>query len=151
MSTKDQERKALAQIRKIVEGLGENSYLSFAFEGCFEMAEHNIDNDFACSLQQQLNGALDICTKRLEEITSLKEKIAKLTDEKNQEIKNRQSYAAEAQKQANRAATLEEKLEALAKIHDEVTYDARKQQDILNEKDAEIIRLKARLFDLMDK
>ena len=151
MTTKEQERKALAQIRKIVEGLGENSYIGTAFEGCFEIAESNIENDFACSIQQQLNGALDICTKRLEEITSLKEKIAKLTDEKNQEIKNRQSYAAEAQKQANRAATLEEKLEALAKIHDEVTYDARKQQDILNEKDAEIIRLKARLFDLMDK
>ena len=39
MATKEQERKALEQIRKIVEGLGENSYLSFAFEGCFEKKE----------------------------------------------------------------------------------------------------------------
>ena len=33
MTTKDQERKALAQIRKIVESLGENSYVATAFEG----------------------------------------------------------------------------------------------------------------------
>lgn len=155
MTTKEQERKALAQIRKIVEGLGENSYLSFAFEGCFEKAEENIENDFACSYKQELNGALDLCTKRLEEIYSLKEKIAKLTDEKNQEIKNRQSYAAEDQKQANRAATLEEKLEELAKIYDHDTYDSNKKEELLQKqveaKDAEIIRLKARLFDLMDK
>ena len=39
MTTKDQERKALAQIRKIVEGLGEESYIGIAFEGCFEIAE----------------------------------------------------------------------------------------------------------------
>lgn len=155
MTTKEQERKALAQIRKIVDGLGENSYLSFAFEGCFEKAEQNIEYDFACSYKQELEGALDLCTKRLEEINSLKGKIAKLTDEKNQEIKNRQSYAAEAQKQAHRAATLEEKLEALAKIHDHDTYDSNKKEEFLQKqveaKDAEIIRLKARLFDLMDK
>ena len=155
MTTKEQERKALAQIRKIVEGLGENSYLSFAFEGCFEKAEENIENDFACSYKQELNGALDLCTKRLEEIYSLRDKIKTLEAEKAQEIKNRQSYAVEAQKQANRSATLEEKLEALAKIHDQDTYDSNKKEELLQKqveaKDAEIIRLKARLFDLMDK
>lgn len=42
MTTKEQERKALAQIKKIVEGLGGDSYLATAFEGCFEDAEYNI-------------------------------------------------------------------------------------------------------------
>lgn len=50
MTTKEQERKALEQIRKIVEGLGENSYIGTAFEGCFEIAESNIENDFADSM-----------------------------------------------------------------------------------------------------
>lgn len=33
MTTKEQERKALAQIKKIVESLGEGSYIATAFEG----------------------------------------------------------------------------------------------------------------------
>ena len=32
-ATKDQERKALEKIRKIVEELGEDSYIGMAFEG----------------------------------------------------------------------------------------------------------------------
>jgi hypothetical protein len=33
MTTKEQERQAIEKIRKIVEGLGENSYVGFAMEG----------------------------------------------------------------------------------------------------------------------
>lgn len=57
MTTKEQERKALAQIRKIVEGLGADSYVATAFEGCFEIAESNIENDWACSMKQRAESA----------------------------------------------------------------------------------------------
>ena len=57
MTTKEQERKALAQIRKKVEGLGTDSYIAKAFEGCFEIAEENIKNDYACSMKQRAAGA----------------------------------------------------------------------------------------------
>lgn len=57
MTTKEQERKALAQIRKIVDGLGENSYIGTAFEGCFEIAEQNIENDWACSMKDRAESA----------------------------------------------------------------------------------------------
>lgn len=57
MTTKDQERKVLAQIKKIVEDLGEGSYIGMAFEGCFEIAEENIENDFACSMKQRAEAA----------------------------------------------------------------------------------------------
>lgn len=50
-ATKEQERKALARIKKIVEELGEDSYIGMAFDGCFELAEENIENDFACSMK----------------------------------------------------------------------------------------------------
>ena len=53
MTTKEQERQALEQIRKIVADLGENSYIGTAFDGCFEIAEENIENDFACSMKQR--------------------------------------------------------------------------------------------------
>lgn len=42
MTTKEQERQAIEKIRKIVEGLGENSYVGFAMEGVLELAEENI-------------------------------------------------------------------------------------------------------------
>lgn len=60
MATKDQERKALEKIRKIVADLGDNSYIGTAFEGCFEIAQENIDNDFACSMKQRVDTAAKI-------------------------------------------------------------------------------------------
>lgn len=57
MATKEMERKALEKIRKIVADLGENSYIGKAFEGCFEIAETNIDNDFWCSMKEQVESA----------------------------------------------------------------------------------------------
>lgn len=56
-STKEQERMALAQIREIIAGLGTDSYIGTALEGCLEIAEENIDNDFACSMKQKLESA----------------------------------------------------------------------------------------------
>lgn len=57
MTTKEQERNALEKIKKIVEELGENSYIGMAFEGCFEVAEENIENDFGCSMKQRAESA----------------------------------------------------------------------------------------------
>ena len=63
MVTKEMERKALDKIRKIVSELGDDSYVATAFEGCFEVADQNIDNDWGCSLLQRAESA----EKRLEE------------------------------------------------------------------------------------
>lgn len=52
-TTKEQERKALEKIKALVEQLGPDSYLATAFEGCFEIAAENIENDWACSMKQQ--------------------------------------------------------------------------------------------------
>ena len=38
LATKEQERKALEKIKKIVEELGKGSYIGTAFAGCFEIA-----------------------------------------------------------------------------------------------------------------
>ncbi|RKJ41912.1 hypothetical protein D7X94_00015 [Acutalibacter sp. 1XD8-33] len=47
MTTKDQEREALQQIKALVADLGPNSYIATAFRGVFDIAEENIDNDFS--------------------------------------------------------------------------------------------------------
>ena len=52
-ATKEQEQKALEKIKKIVTDLGEDSYIGMAFEGCFEIAKDNIENDFGCSMKQR--------------------------------------------------------------------------------------------------
>lgn len=57
-ATKEQERNALKRIRKIIAELGEESYLGYAFEGCFEIAEQNIDNDWAISPREQRESIL---------------------------------------------------------------------------------------------
>ena len=53
MVTKEQERKALEQIEKIVSALGADSYIATAFDGCFEDARENIENDFALCMKDR--------------------------------------------------------------------------------------------------
>ena len=59
LATKRNERDTLEVIRQMVADLGEDSYLATAFQGCFEIAEQNIENDFADSLQGRLELADD--------------------------------------------------------------------------------------------
>lgn len=56
-ATKQQEREALDKIRKLVEQLGPDSYLATTFEGCFDLAAENINNDWACSMADRANRA----------------------------------------------------------------------------------------------
>lgn len=63
IATKEQERAAIAKIRKIVDSLGENSYVGTALEGCLEIADQNIEYDAADSLR----GRLEIAEAELKE------------------------------------------------------------------------------------
>ena len=53
-ATKAQERATLAKIKAMVAELGPQSYIATAFEGCFEIAEENIDDDAAYSGQSSI-------------------------------------------------------------------------------------------------
>lgn len=58
VASKEQERQALEQIRKIVAAVGgADSYIGMAIDGCLEIAEENIENDFALSMKRQLENA----------------------------------------------------------------------------------------------
>lgn len=80
MTTKEQELKALAQIKKIVDSLGEGSYIGMAFEGCFEIAEENIQNDWGCSMKQRAESA----EKKIEGLEKL---LKETSDRLNRTIK----------------------------------------------------------------
>lgn len=56
-ATKEQERKAVEQIKAILATLGESSYLATAMDGVLEDAESNIENDFADSYKSRYEHA----------------------------------------------------------------------------------------------
>lgn len=66
-ATKAQERETLEKIKAMVAELGPQSYLKSAFEGVFEIAEMNIDDDAAYSFP----GRVDDLEKRLREMGSV--------------------------------------------------------------------------------
>lgn len=133
MTTKDQERKALEQIRKIVDGLGKGSYIATAFEGCFEIAEDNIGNDFACSMKQRLETSEKENAGLIKSIAEYQNKVKSLEMKaKNYEDLRlkKEEYKQSALENWNKFRDAEDKLEAA---------------------ELEIMKLKAKLFDLIVK
>ena len=87
-ATKQQERDALVAIRKIVEELGSESYIATAFEGCFQDAEENIENDFGFSMKQRLESATfaeDELRRKLLDANTQLEELGRLVDSLKQE------------------------------------------------------------------
>ena len=83
MATKEQERKALEQIKKIVASLGEGSYVGMALEGCFSDAEQNIDDDAAFSMKDRWKSSEKKLAEAMETIAMLKEQCKKLAEMKD--------------------------------------------------------------------
>jgi len=153
MNTKEQERKALEQIKKIVAGLGEGSYIGTAFEGCFEVAEENIENDFACSMKQRAEAAERSAEFHKKEALKYKG-----------QAEGAREHAAGVEEQLQkseehyekRIATLQEEredayasAEAAADDRDSLQVENLKLKARLDQQDAEILKLKAKLFDLL--
>lgn len=149
MATKDQERKALAQIKKIVEGLGEGSYIGTAFEGCFEIAEENIENDWASSAQfyidkvATLNEQLDAqrrIRQQNEQTIKAKEDTIRRQMEQIKGLEDKIEYAKASAKGAQ-----QETDKALIDLGDKVLEQSAK----IKAQEQEIIQLKAKLYDMM--
>ena len=88
-ATKQQERDTLEKIRKMVEQLGPDSYLATTFEGCFDLAAENIDNDWACSMAD--------CVRRAEKrVAELEDKLSEPVKDCDEET-TRRAEAAEAE------------------------------------------------------
>lgn len=83
ITTKDQERQAVEKIRKIVEGLGENSYVGTAMAGVLEVAEQNIEYDAAFSLKEEK----EIAERREQEQTEITQKLKKELNDLNERYK----------------------------------------------------------------
>ncbi len=147
-ATKQQERDALEKIQKIVEQLGPNSYLATAFEGCFDLAAENIENDWACSMADRVRRA----EKRAAE---LEDKLAE--SEKDYEAAHAAAHAVAEEKDAEIAqlkaqlAQMQETARWNGQRCDEEATAAGEAQRRAEAAEAEVIRLKAKLYDYMTK
>ena len=152
-ATKDQEREALEKIKAILDTLGPDSYVGTAFEGCIEDAEENIENDWACSMKGRVDDLDQENTKLRAKVKELEYKLAEsekgyeaaheaanlVADEKNAEI---QRLKAQVQELSEKLASAEEALE-------DANEEAGSAEARSGEAQAEIVRLKAKLYDYM--
>ena len=145
ITTKEQERKALDKIRKIIAELGNDSYVAAAFEGCFEVAEQNIDNDWACSLKQQVESKDKEIQELQLENSNLRLDLKAEKEYHELAVQNLQTASSNCEilKTENNRLNAELTNTSLIEETNRAYY-----KDLLNTKDDEIIRLKAKLYDL---
>ena len=94
IATKEQERKALEQIKKIVADLGDNSYLAAAFTEAFDLAEQNIANDWGCTLTDHAKQLEYEAEEKAQRAADLMQQ-ARKEMRKAEELKKRFSFDAE--------------------------------------------------------
>lgn len=152
-ATKDQERKALEKIRKIVAELGPQSYLATAFEGAFEDAESNIDNDFGDSMKRRWEHTEQQLKAAKEEIASLKDALSE--SEKDYEAAHAAAHDVADQKDAEieKLKAENQQLRETGRWNGDQTEqaraDAEKEQLRADAAEAKVIELKAKLYDYM--
>lgn len=143
MTTKEQERKALEQIRKIVESLGNDSYVGTAFAGCFEDAEENIENDFAMSMKDRYEAA----EKKIDEYKQVRDELVEENKALEKRAKNAEELFNGKVEQASKY------YESWKKAEDKAVENWNKfrmQEAKSEDLQMQIIQLKARLFDMME-
>lgn len=162
--SKDDERKALAKIRKIVEGLGgTESYIGMAFEGVWELAERNIRDDAGYSCKEYIVSRDSLETAIIElqkflvesknENGELNNELYKAYDDLKKEKEYREIKLSEKRSEIESLQVIinqnyEEREQNVVKITElEQEKEAvEKENDNLRE---EIIRLKAKLYDFI--
>lgn len=159
-ATKQQERDTLEKIRKMVEQLGPDSYLATAFEGCFDLAAENIDNDWACSMADRARNAEkraeEAEEKRIEAELGYNRLVDKLAEaEKDYEAAHAAAHAVAEEKDAE-IAKLKDQLKQIQETArwngqrcDEEATAAGEAQRRAEAAEAEVIQLKAKLYDLL--
>lgn len=145
-ATKQQERDTLEKIQKMVEMLGPDSYLATAFDGCFDLAAENIENDLACSMADRVRRA--------------EKRAAELEDELAESVKDYEAAHAAAHEIAAQKDAEIEQLRAQLKQSqetarwngqrcDEEATAAGEAQRRAEAAETEVIQLKAKLYDLL--
>ena len=135
MMTKQQEREALERIKNILADAGADSYIGMAFAGCVEDAESNIANDWALSMAGRWQSA--------------EQKLEAVKAEADGLRAEREALRVELDKYSVDVEKLRKSAEDLNSRRSEEHAALERAQSRADTAEAEIIRLKAKLYDFM--
>lgn len=135
MMTKQQEREALERIKNILADAGADSYIGMAFAGCVEDAESNIENDWVLSMAGRWQSA--------------EQKLEAVKAEADGLRAEREVLRAELDRCNARIAELTEAAQTLNSWRSDEHTALERAQSRADAAEAEIIRLKAKLYDFM--
>lgn len=142
VTSKEQEREALKKIQQIINSLGADSYIAAAFDGCIEMAEDNINDDFANSYK----GIAEAAQKRereANEVIKSQDKVIKDLESERDNFKKLYEHEKEAYQRA--ADDLHQRASDNAMLSEKIEY----LENELEKPKLEIMKLKANIYDLM--
>lgn len=142
VTSKDQERDALKKIQNIIKGLGSDSYVAAAFDGCIEMAEDNINDDFANSYK----GIAEAAQKRereANEVIKSKDNVIKDLEAERDKYKKRFEEMGERYKQTS--DDLYQRTSDNKMLSEKIEY----LENELEKPKLEIMKLKAKIYDLL--
>ena len=158
MASKAEEKKALEKIKEIVEQVGgDDSYIGMAFDGCFEMADSNIVNDFGDSWKSRWLTA----QKKAETLEEKYHKdVTQLTADKEQLLNEIDDLEAKMESEVMDARDEIDRLKAELVAAGEtakkgIAVNAKNLEriaDLATERDElkqEVLVLKAKLYDLL--
>lgn len=148
-ATKAQERETLEKIKAMIDELGPNSYLKTAFSGCYEVAEENIDMDAAFSLKGRAELAEGRVKDLEDQITEGKRQIALLERELANEKAKAQSTDAGIEELFRENEKHKTALSQMGKALDEARAATGDAQRRAEEAEAQVVQLKAKLYDYM--
>lgn len=115
ITTKETEANTLQKIRRMVADLGENSYVGAAFDGCFDLAEENIHNDWCLSWKEKY----DSLQKDMDELTAEAETLRKENDSMQKDM---DGLTAEAETLREENDSMQKKMKELSEpIQDNFT------------------------------
>lgn len=141
-ATKEMERKTLEKIRQMVAELGTDSYLAKAFDGVYEIAEQNIENDWGCTTREYVEASFKIEEKARKEREEMEKQIERL----------KRDLEAKAQVEAvlkRNAEYHEKQLVELNETLVKVKREAESYKVMIEDLECDVMKLKAKLYDYM--
>lgn len=142
MTTKDQERAILAKIEKLINEAGPDSYIATTFDGILEQAAENIANDWGCNYKE----AYEKQTEKLNEAQKDIKALVSQNDDLKEQMKTITGALEAAQ---DKIKEYQHRIDDVRTEKNETTSKLMHAMEANEAQKAEIVTLKAKLYDLM--
>lgn len=144
ITSKQEEREVLFRIKEIIEALGEESYVATAMSGVLELAAQNIDDDAGYNFPEKI-AFLEKSSDDAERIALLKQNQLDLANKKIAQ------YSEELKQVKEELITAKDGLCEASDKNDSLIGELDRMKNEKQERAYENMKLKARLYDLLDK